>query len=227
MNFIELTITVLLKENIYFSDSSYIIAKNINKSMLLDEWLKENHPKKEYKNYVFNSFYPLERDKVYKKDKLYIFKIRSINKVFMEKLQVCLRSLQSNDFNVISIAINEINQKSIKNIYTVTPVIITIDNKPWLQQNDIEVFKNRLEINLEKKYKEYFNEDITGVNKVIKSIEFKNRMPMHLNYKGIKLLGNKARIEIYDNEDAQKLAFMAMAVGLGEKNSAVGAGFCD
>lgn len=227
MNFIELTITVLLKENIYFSDSSYIIAKNINKSMLLDEWLKENHPKKEYKNYVFNSFYPLERDKVYKKDKLYIFKIRSINKVFMEKLQLCLRSLESNDFNVISVAINEINQKPIKDIYTVTPVIVTIENKPWLQQNDIEVFKNRLEINLEKKYKEFFNEDITGVNKVIKSIEFKNRMPMHLNYKGIKLLGNKARIEIYDNEDAQKLAFMAMAVGLGEKNSAVGAGFCD
>ncbi|URZ02312.1 hypothetical protein CLAUR_023090 [Clostridium felsineum] len=33
-------------------------------------------------------------------------------------------------------------------------------------------------------------------------------------------------LEIEDNENAQKAAFVAMAVGLGEKNSVVGAGFC-
>ena len=56
MNYFEITITTLLKRDIYFADSGYVIGKNINRIMLLDEGLKELHPKKEYKNYVFNSF---------------------------------------------------------------------------------------------------------------------------------------------------------------------------
>ena len=226
MNFVELTVTVLLND-IYFSNSGYIIGKNINKSMLLSDRLKELHPKKEYKNYVFNSFYPLEKDKTYKKDKLYIFKIRGLDKELMKEMQECLKKLKSNDFKIISVAENEVYQEFIKDLYTINPVIVTVDNKPWLQGDNLELFKNRLEDNLEKKYKSFFNKEIDIKDKFIKSIEFKNRMPMGFNYKGIKLLGNKVRIEIQDNELAQDIAFLAMAIGLGEKNSAVGAGFCD
>ncbi len=50
---------------------------------------------------------------------------------------------------------------------------------------------------------------------------------MHYNYKnGIKLLANKVSVQIEDNEEAQKVAFLAKATGLGEKNSSIGAGFC-
>lgn len=70
--------------------------------MLLDKDLKEIHPKKQYKNYVFNSFYPIERDKFYKKDRLYIFNIRGLSKEFIDKIETCLCNLESNDFNVIS-----------------------------------------------------------------------------------------------------------------------------
>lgn len=227
MNFVELTVTVLLSNDIYFSNSGYIIGKNINKSMLLSDRLKELHPKKEYKNYVFNSFYPLEKDKTYKKDKLYIFKIRGLDKELMKEMQECLKKLKSNDFKIISVAENEVYQEFIKDLYTVNPVIVTVDNKPWLQGDNLELFKNRLEDNLEKKYKSFFNKEIDIKDKFIKSIEFKNRMPMGFNYKGIKLLGNKVRIEIQDNEVAQDIAFLAMAIGLGEKNSVIGAGFCN
>ncbi|SFA71851.1 CRISPR-associated endoribonuclease Cas6 [Clostridium frigidicarnis] len=227
MNFVELTVTVLLSNDIYFSNSGYIIGKNINKSMLLSDRLKELHPKKEYKNYVFNSFYPLEKEKTYKKDKLYIFKIRGLDKELMKEMQECLKKLKSNDFNIISVAENEVYQEFIKDLYTVNPVIVTVDNKPWLQGDNLELFKNRLEDNLEKKYKSFFNKEINIKDKFIKNIEFKNRMPMGFNYKGIKLLGNKVRIEIQDNELAQDIAFLAMAIGLGEKNSVIGAGFCN
>ncbi len=89
------------------------------------------------------------------------------------------------------------------------------------------MFKQRLEDNLEKKYKSFFNEDIDVKDKFINSIEFKNRKPMHYNYKnGIKLLANKVSVQIEDNEEAQKVAFLAKATGLGEKNSSIGAGFC-
>ncbi|WP_251862247.1 CRISPR-associated endoribonuclease Cas6 [Clostridium sp. Marseille-Q2269] len=229
MRFIELTITVMLKKHINFQDCGYIIGKNINKSMLLDKDLKEIHPKRQYKHYVFNSFYPIERDKFYKKDRLYIFRIRSLSDEFINKIDTCLCNLKSDDFNVISTSKKYIEKIHIKELYTQTPLIITIDDKPWLQiDGDVDLFKSRIEDNLEKKYKDFFNGDIDIKGNFIKSVEFKNRKPMHYNYKnGIKLLANKVSIQIEDNEEAQKVAFLARAVGLGEKNSAMGAGFCE
>ncbi len=226
MKFIELVVTVMLKGDIHFADSGYVIGKNINKLMLLDKDLKELHPKKEYKNYVFDNFYPLEKDKFYKKDKLYIFKIRGLDIEFMKKVHNLLYILESSDFQIISVDEKEVNKSYIKELYTINPVIITIDNKPWMQGDDLELFKERLQANLEKKYKNFYDEEININGLFTKNIEFKNRMPMHFNYKNIKLLANKVSIMVEDNEEAQKLAFLAMAVGLGEKNSAVGAGFC-
>ncbi len=227
MNFVELTVTVMLNKDIYFADCGYVIGKNINKAMLLDESLKELHPKKEYKNYVFNHFYPLEKDKIYKKDRLYIFKIRGLDYNFIDKIAEVLPFLKSYDFKIIAVEKREIKNTNIKNLYTVIPTIVTIDNKPWLQGDDIELFKQRLEANLEKKYKVFYNEDINIVGNFIETIEFKNKVVMYFNYKGVKLLGNKINIKIYANEEAQKGAFLAMATGLGEKNSIVGAGFCE
>lgn len=227
MKFVELTVTVMLNKDIYFADCGYVIGKNINKAMLLDESLKELHPKKEYKNYVFNHFYPLEKDKIYKKDRLYIFKIRGLDYNFIDKIAEVLPFLKSYDFKIIDVEKREIKKTNIKNLYTVIPTIVTIDNKPWLQGDDIELFKQRLEANLEKKYKVFYNEDINIVGNFIETIEFKNKVVMYFNYKGVKLLGNKINIKIYDNEEAQKGAFLAMATGLGEKNSIVGAGFCE
>ncbi|WP_347561710.1 CRISPR-associated endoribonuclease Cas6 [Clostridium senegalense] len=226
LNFVELTVTVMLNKDIYFADCGYVIGKNINKAMLLDESLKELHPKKEYKNYVFNHFYPLEKDKIYKKDRLYIFKIRGLDYNFIDKIAEVLPFLKSYDFKIIAVEKREIKNTNIKNLYTVIPTIVTIDNKPWLQGDDIELFKQRLEANLEKKYKVFYNEDINIVGNFIETIEFKNKVVMYFNYKGVKLLGNKINIKIYANEEAQKGAFLAMATGLGEKNSIVGAGFC-
>lgn len=228
MRFIELTITIMLKKNIYFEDCGYVIGRNINRSMLLDEDLRKVHPKREYKNYVFNSFYPIEKDKFYKKDRLYIFRIRGLSDEFMQKLDRCISNLKSEDFNVISTSRIVMQKTHIKEIYTQTPLIVTVNNEPWLQTSgNLELFKSRLEDNLEKKYKSFFDDDIDVKGKFIKSIEFKNRKPMHFNYKGIKLLANKVSIKVQDNEEAQKIAFLARAVGIGEKNSAIGAGFCE
>lgn len=227
MKFIEIVVTILLKRDIFFADSGYIIGKNINRLMLLNKDLKEIHPKKQFKNYVFDNFYPLEKDKHYKSGKLYVFKIRGIDYNFMKKIHNCLSIFKSNDFEIVSASFNEIDKKLIKELYTVNPVIITVDNKPWLQKDDIELFKERIEVNLEKKFMYTFGEELNLKDKFITEINFKNRTPMYFNYKnGIRLLGNKVSLRIQDNEEAQKAAFLALAVGIGEKNSSLGAGFC-
>lgn len=67
MNF-ELIITVLLRENVHYEDSLQLIGGFINKTMLQNENLKALHKRKGYKNYVFSNFYPIEKDKIYKKN---------------------------------------------------------------------------------------------------------------------------------------------------------------
>ena len=44
-------------------------------------------------------------------------------------------------------------------------------------------------------------------------------MPVKIPYKNIHLLGDKIDLEIANNEMAQKLAYFALGVGLGENNS--------
>ena len=46
-------------------------------------------------------------------------------------------------------------------------------------------------------------------------------------YKYVTLLGNKLNIKVKSDELSQKKALMAIALGLGEKGSSLGAGFCN
>lgn len=226
MEYLELTVTVELKKDIAFDEAGYIIGKTINKAMLFDEDLKEMHPKNQYKNYVFDTFYPFERDKVYKAGKLYIFRLRGIDVEMIKKIRKCMRVLRSYDLKILAIDAKLVKQRKIKSLHALSPIILTIDDQPWLQNNDIKIFNERMHSNLEKKYVAYFGLDVEAKCNWAKSITFKNRKPVSLKYKDIKLLGNKISVEVNDDEISQKLAFIALASGLGEKNSALGAGFC-
>ena len=55
-------------------------------------------------------------------------------------------------------------------------------------------------------------------------IELKNKKPVAMEYKSIKLLGDKVQIQVADNKRAQDLWYFALGVGLGEMN-ARGCGF--
>ena len=50
-------------------------------------------------------------------------------------------------------------------------------------------------------------------------INFKNKVPVSRMYKGIKLLGDMIELEITENENAQKLAMLAIGAGLLEMNA--------
>ena len=86
--------------------------------------------------------------------------------------------------------------------------------------------------NLEKKYKSFFGEEIaldSAAQNFIQLLELKNRKPQTIKVKKdggfIRFFGNKLRIVPNEDELSQKLAFTALACGLGEKNS-YGGGFC-
>ena len=55
--------------------------------MSKNQELKELHDKKRvYKYYTFGNFYPIEKEKVYKKGNSYQFRLRSPNESFIDNL---------------------------------------------------------------------------------------------------------------------------------------------
>lgn len=227
MNYYELTCTTLLLKDIYFDSVGEELGKNISNSMLLDSELANIHESKGYKYYVYDSLYPRERDKTYKKGNVYIFRIRSIDKELILKFRKTLSNYSSKDgIQILSTEIKTYRQFYITELYTVTPAVATVDDRFWVRGDSIELLDRRINENLIKKYQDYYGEDINTKESFIQAIELKNYKPIGFVYKDIRLIGNKFNILVKSDEVSQKLAFLALGTGLLEKNSSNGMGFC-
>ena len=197
------------------------------------ESLKELHNQKGFKHYNFGNFYPIEKEQVYKKGNSYQFTLRSLNEQFIDKLSKTLRAnIDNPDFLVVETHKKTIKQFFISELYSATPVIVTVERGLyWSIDKDGDILKlqKQLHDNLEKKYQEFYNEPIKGVQNFIQLLEIKNKYPQSIymtkNKKDVRFFGNKFRIVPNEDEISQKLAFVALACGLGEKNS-FGGGFC-
>ena len=84
--------------------------------------------------------------------------------------------------------------------------------------------EERLKVNLIKKWNHFTGEKINEDFQLYTMLEFLNEGPIVMEYKNVKLLGDKVRLQIADNDNAQKLAYMSLGTGLLEMNSR-GAGF--
>jgi CRISPR-associated endoribonuclease Cas6 len=231
MRYFELTCTAYIKKDIEFDKTFELLSKYISFSMVKGG-LEDTHEKRGYKFYVYGGFLPLEKDKVYKKGSSYTFTIRSLDENFIESLASSLRqNIDNSDFLVVQIAKKAVQQFFINELYSATPVIASVENgKFWTMQQsgDIMQLQKQLHDNLEKKYKSFFKEELKEEQNFIQLLEIKNRVPQNIkifkNGKQIRFFGNKFRIIPNEDEVSQKLAFTALACGLGEKNS-YGGGF--
>jgi len=239
MKYFELVCKAYLKKDINFKDSFEAISKYISFSLAKDKKLLEFHDKNIFKYYVFNSFYPLEKEQVYKSGKIYEFKIRSIDEIFINKLIPLLKENVNNTlFLIVDIQKRVQKEFFIKELYSLTPVIATLENgKYWTFEHsgDIMNLQKLLHDNLEKKYKKFYKKELISSKNFIQLIEIKNHKPQSIcvsieNKKthainDIRFMGNKFKIIPNEDEISQKLAFLALGAGLGEKNS-FGGGFC-
>lgn len=227
MHYFELTTTAYLLKNVAFNEVNEKIAQLINKAMVRDEKMAIKHEENEFKNYVFDSLYPREKDKVYKAGKIYVFRVRSLEEDFISKIKQLFSTITTDYFKVIAGEIKKQEQRPIKELYTVTPALATIGkNIYWIPGNDIKLLIERINSNLFKKYKDYFKTSLSEEQLFFEKIKIMNKKPMVYKYKNTNLFGNKFKIAINDDETSQKLAFMTLGVGLLEKNSTIGMGFC-
>jgi CRISPR-associated endoribonuclease Cas6 len=233
MKIIELKCTVYIKNDISFDKSFEILSQYISWSMCQDEKLEILHNDyKSFKNYCFGGFYPTEKEKIYKKGKTYTFSIKTIDDDFVNRIIPQLTQNTKNEsFIIVDINKRVISQHFITEIYTATPVIVTMKNKMfWMKEDDIMLLQNQLQQNLLNKYKAFYDEELEPTQNFIQLLELKNNRSQTIKLtnkegKRYRLFGNKFRIIPNEDEVSQKLAFLALGVGLGEK-SGYGGGFC-
>jgi len=236
--FQELTLTVYIKKNMHFKASYELFSNIINLTLCQDSDCLKIHESTGFKFYSFGSLYPTEKDGIYKGGSIYHLKIRSINRRILR----CISdNIQETSINHPSISVVDISQKTMKQffiseLYSITPVIVTSSkNIFWTIEKDGDIVKlqKQLHDNLKKKYENFYNEQLENDQNFIQLLEIKNIKPQNIQLSGkglnsdknIRLFGNKFRIVPNEDEVSQKLAFLALGCGLGEKNS-FGGGFC-
>lgn len=243
MKIFELKCITWLKQDVSFEDSFDSISKFINYSICQNEVYKQKHNQNVFNNYCFGSFFPIEKDKLYKKGNTYHFTLRTIDEKFAKELVNLLRANINNPlFQIVQVERRDIKQFFISEIYSATPVVVSLKKESEKSQQlfwtleksgDIIELQNQLQKNLIKKYEEFFGEKFYPTQNFIQLLEVKNHKPQSIYFrttkndmqKKVRLIGNKFRIVPNEDEISQKLAFLSLGVGLGEKIS-YGTGFC-
>ncbi len=178
MRYFELDCTAYIKQDIIFQKSFEILSKYISFSMI-SGGLENIHKKEGFKYYAYGGFLPIENEKKYKKGSTYHFCIRSLDEKFIDILLSALRkNINNKNLLVVETYKKKIEQFFISELYSATPVIVSIreNERFWTIQEsgDIMQLKKQLHENLEKKYNTYFNEKLQVTQDFIQLLKVKN-----------------------------------------------------
>ena len=219
MNVFQIKLKIFILRNILIEDSQEIVSAFIDSGLSKDNRLLELHESNKFKGYCFDAPYPLEEDKIYKKDKIYTLTIRTIHK----ELADFFANKLVNEFNAnikgLTSEVRILPKKHIEKLYSITPAVMKNEDGYWKNKIKLDEFEKRLKVNLIKKYNSITNSKIDEDFQLYSTIEFKNRKPISIKYKNIKLLGDKISLNITENETAQELAYMSLGTGIFEMNA--------
>lgn len=222
----EIRVKVYTSKDIPVSKIFTVIAHYIDSSLAKTKELLDYHENNQFKNYCFNSLWPVEKDMVYKKDKIYTFIIRTVDLDLARYFSEHLSNHRTNELKGLTVENRMIPRKIIDELYTLTPIILKTDNGYWKNTMSVDDFEKRLFENAVKKYNEYANVKMDEDFQFYTSMKFLNKAPISIQYKKIRLLGDKISLKIADNEQAQDLAYFIIGTGLCEMNSR-GCGYCN
>lgn len=222
MVFYEMIVAVLLPVDLEASKSYAFLSRVISSAMLHDQQLKDLHEQRKIKGYNFCNLYPLEKDKVYKQGRAYVFHIRAFDQSFLLKLKHILPHIK---MGVISAEIRTIAYHPLSRLKSLTPVIATVNNRSWTKEDGLKLLMERAHINALKKYRAWVGEMDEPTENFIAGIQLLNEKPIKIPYKSNSFLGSKVILDVKSDSVSQQLAFAAIGAGLLEKNS-IGMGYC-
>ena len=226
LTYFELCITIVFLEDIPYKNAHEYISKIIGRAMLYDSILKELHKQNIIKNFVVGLPYPVPTDtKIYLAKHAYVLNIRAFDRHFLEILQGIL-SKENCGAKVLMSQIVQCNYKPITTLTALTPVVSVIKGKCWTIEDGFELLQDRLHANAERKAKIIFPDDINkSEQSFITGIEMLNNKMNVIRYKEGVILGTKIKLHVDSDEHSQRLAFVAMGAGLGEKGT-ICCGYC-
>lgn len=226
INVMQIRLKMYLLEDIPAVRMQAETAAFLDKELVQNKRLAKLHNENKYKNYCYDSLYPIEPDKIYHKDKIYTLTIRTSDAELARFFGNQAVNGHTGAIKALTSETKLIPQKHIDLLWPLLPVILKCENGYWKDTLSIEQYEERLKVNLLKKWKQFFGENLSEDFELFTGIEFLNKSPIAIEYKGIRLLGDKPRLHVAENETAQKLAQLAIVAGLGEMN-ARGYGFCN
>ncbi len=224
MTVFEIRLKVFLLKDIPLNRVQTKISAFFDKGFLEDKELSKFHETNCYKCYSHDYLYPLERDGGYKKGKIYTVTVRTIDRKLAKYFSEICVNTYTEEMKGLTSEIRIIPQKHIECLYTLTPAIMKDARGYWRKYMSLFEYGERLKVNLIKKWNEFENEKLDEDFEFYTMIDFSNKVPVAMEYKNIKLLGDKFCIHISDHPTAQQLAHMAIGTGMCEMNSR-GAGF--
>lgn len=219
MNVFQVKLKIFILKDMPIEDSQAIISGFIDCGLSKDSQLLELHQINKFKCYCFDAPYPLEKDKVYKKDKIYTLTIRTISKDLADFFANKLVNEFNSNIKGLTSEIRILPKKHIEKLYSITPAVMKNDEGYWKNKLRLDDYERRLKENLIKKYNSIMGGKIDEDFQFYTTIEFKNNKPISTNYKNIKLLGDKISLNIAENENAQKLAYLSLGTGIFEMNA--------
>ena len=219
MSVFEIRLKVFLLNDIKLDKVQMKIASFIDRALSKDKEFLELHERNVFKNYCFDSMYPLCKNGAYKKENVYTITIRTISKKLAEYLSKILPNEYDEDIKGLVAEIRILPKKHIDRIYSLTPVIVKTDKGYWKGNLSIDEFEKRLKDNLIKKYNFINDNPMDEEVELYNSIEFVNKKPIGNLYKNVELLGDKISLKIADDKLSQELAYMSLGTGLLEMNS--------
>ena len=215
MRVYQIRMQIFLLNDIPINKIQEKITAFIDSGFKTDEKWLIFHEQNSYKNYCYDQLYPIEKDRVYKKGKIYTLTIRTVDLELAKYFKLVCVDNHIKEIKGLVAEIRVLPKKMLERVYTLTPMIIKIS---------FAEFEQRLKVNLIKKWNAYHQEKIDEDFDLYTVIELKNKKPIAMEYKSIKLLGDKVQIQVADNKRAQDLWYFVLGVGLGEMN-ARGCGF--
>ena len=215
----EIRLKVFLLNDIKLDKVQMKIASFIDRVLSKDKEFLELHERNVFKNYCFDSMYPLCKNGIYKKENVYTVTIRTISKKLAEYLSKVLANECDENLKGLVAEIRILPKKHIDKIYSLTPVIVKTDKGYWKGNLSIDEFEKRLKDNLIKKYNFINDNPMDEEVELYNSIEFVNKKPIGSLYKNVELLGDKISLKIADDKLSQELAYMSLGTGILEMNS--------
>ena len=206
MSVFEIRLKVFLLNDIKLDKVQMKIASFIDRALSKDKEFLELHERNVFKNYCFDSMYPLCKNGIYKKENVYNITIRTISKKLAEYLSKVLANEYDEDIKGLVAEIRILPKKHIDKIYSLTPVIVKTDKGYWKGNLSIDEFEKRLKDNLIKKYNLINDNPMDEEVELYNSIEFGNKKPIGSLYKNVELLGDKISLKIADDKLSQELA---------------------